>query len=134
MTRLLLAAVALAALGQWAGAQPPAPVPPTRAPAINPYTLPAPVPNPNPVPQFPTYSGPPGPAIPVHKSGNVIVGLHGYYPYDTGLYLLAETGVSRQSGWFTMVYPDVAPVPEGSMGLPPRTGHTLFKHHGRLKR
>ncbi len=115
MKRFLLAAVMVAAFGSSAFAQPG-------------WPRPAPIPNPDPVPPPPTYSGPPGPAIPIHKSGNVVVGMQGYYPYDTGLYLLAETGLSRQSGWFTMVVPgaDLAPPVMGA--IPAGRGH--FGKHG----
>jgi hypothetical protein len=118
MKRFVLAALLVAAFGSFAFAQPP----------VVPYTLPAPptavpVPNPDPVPPPPVYSGPPGPAIPVHKSGGLVVGTNGYYPYDTGLYLLAETGVSRQAGFYTMVYPG-GNVP--TVAAPAPRGH--FKH------
>jgi hypothetical protein len=102
------------------------------AAAQNPYAVPAPVPNPPAVPPPPTYVGPPGPAIPIYKSGGRIVGHDGYYPYDTGLYLLAETGVSRQMGWFTMVYPGGnAPAVEAYPAMPAGRGHHLFKHFRR---
>lgn len=100
MNRYLLVAVTIAAISSSALAQPtPYPVPTVP-------TTPVPVPHPDPVPPQPTYNGPPGPAIPFAKSGGRIVGMWGYYPYDTGLYLLGETGVSRQAGYFTMVYPN----------------------------
>ena len=61
---------------------------------------------PNPVPPPPTYSGPAGPAIPYQKMGGLVVGETGYYPYDTGAWLLGGTdGLTRQSGAFTMVFP-----------------------------
>jgi hypothetical protein len=39
----------------------------------------------------------------------VVVGVYGYYPYDTGHWLLGGTdGLTRQSGAFTMVYPEAS--------------------------
>lgn len=120
MTRLALAAVLVAALGSAAGAQP--------IPAVNPPGPPAPaVPAPPavveapavPVPPPPAVYRPnvyvppaarPGPAIPYHKSGGVVVGAYGFYPYDTGDWLLGgNEGVTRQSGSFTMVAPGYLP-------------------------
>ena len=95
MTRFLLAAVLVAALGSAAGAQQP---------------VPAPQPFPPVAVQLPLTPPPLGPAIPFHKSGGLVVGVYGLYPYDTGYWLLGDTqGVTRQSGAFTMVYPDVVP-------------------------
>lgn len=144
MKRFVLAAVTVAAFGPSAFAQQPAPVPvPAPAPgqyvpghyATPPPTL-VPVPHPDPVPPIPTYSGTPGPAIPYAKSGGRVVGLGGYYPYDTGLYLLADGAVSRQAGYFTMVLPggnaqggDVNPTPAapaGRKGLCFKNG--IFRH------
>jgi hypothetical protein len=106
MTRFFLATALVAALGPVAAAQQPPPL-----------ALPAPPPAPPPLPPTPTppvavqlpQSPPPfGPAIPYHKSGGILVGPYGVYPYDTGWWLLGDThGQTRQSGSFTMVYPDV---------------------------
>ncbi len=138
MKRFVIAAFFAAALGTPLLAQPiplrsgvgigPPPVPllmPTPPTAV-------PVPNPPPVPPMPTYSGPPGPVVVFQKSGGTLVGLHGYYPYDTGNYLLGDGIVSRQAGFFTMVYPggnfppaaSAEPVEE----LPIYTPPTRFKH------
>lgn len=39
-----------------------------------------------------------------YKSGNVLIGSAGYFPYDTGEYALAGfDGVARYSGYFTMM-------------------------------
>lgn len=130
MKRFVLAAVIAAALGAPAPAQP-VPVQPVPAQPVPAQPLPAqpapglgigppppgiatyppppptavPVPNPPPVPPAPTYVGPPGPAVVFQKSGGTLVGLYGYYPFDTGNYLLGDGVVSRQAGFFTMVYP-----------------------------
>ena len=49
----------------------------------------------------------PGPATLFHKHGGVVVGAYGFYPYDTGTWLLGGAeGVARQGGSFTMVFPD----------------------------
>jgi hypothetical protein len=126
MTRFVLATTMVVVFGSAAFAQPlPNPVP-----VITPQTL-VPVPHPNPVPPFPTYAGPPGPAIPFVKSGGRVVGLDGYYPYDTGLYLLAGDAVSRQAGYFTMVFPNGnAPGTDAPPAAPaasaPHAKHRLF--------
>ena len=89
MTRFAIAAVLAAALSPAAGAQP-APVTVSPPVAVLP-TVPA---------EFA------GPAIPFHKSGGVIVGTRGLYPFDTGDWLLGGTeGVNRYAGSFTMVGP-----------------------------
>ncbi|MBP3955915.1 hypothetical protein J8F10_11525 [Gemmata sp. G18] len=119
MKRFVIAAGLVAALGLSAGAQPPpqqpsTPPPPPPPVAVHP-TLVAPAigsPAPN---VFVPPGTPPGPAIPFYKSGGLVVGVYGLYPYDTGHWLLGGTdGVTRQSGAFTMVYPEttgaVAPV------------------------
>jgi hypothetical protein len=134
MTRFALAAALLAGLGTAAFAQPPVrplpytqpgpPLPdlsgqaqrpnlpstdviPRPLPIIPETWNPAPTgPIPNPVAPLPTYVGPPGPGIPYQKSTGLIVGTTGYYPYDTGAWLLGGTdGLTRQSGAFTMVFP-----------------------------
>jgi hypothetical protein len=105
MKRFVIAAVLAAALGTSAGAQPvpemPIPVPP--------------LPPPPAVYHPDVYVPPgaqPGSAIPFHKSGGVVVGAYGFYPYDTGEWLLGDVqGTTRQSGSFTMVYPGVFPAP-----------------------
>lgn len=106
MKRFVLAAMIAAALGA------PAPAQPVPGLGVPPYTVPyppppptaVPVPNPPPVPPAPTYVGPPGPSVVFQKSGGTLVGLYGYYPFDTGNYLLGDGVVSRQAGFFTMVY------------------------------
>jgi len=113
MTRFLLAAVLAATLGSAAGAQQPVP----DAQPLPPVVI-----------QLPLNPPPIGPAIPFHKSGGLVVGMYGLYPYDTGYWLLGDTqGVTRQSGAFTMVYPDVSAAPAGV-----RPGH--FGKHGWLRR
>jgi hypothetical protein len=89
-----------------------------------------PVPNPPPVPPAPTYVGPPGPAIPFQKSGGTLVGLYGYYPYDTGNYLLGDGVVSRQAGFFTMVYPggNFPPPAASASDALPAYAPSHFKH------
>ena len=134
MTRLVIAAALVAALGPPVEAQPtptvpsvppaqpkPQPVPEMRTP------LPPVLPEPPPpaVYQPNVYVPPgatPGPAIPFHKSGGVVVGAYGLYPYDTGDWLLGGTeGLTRQSGSFTMVYPGAAPAPAAGR-------HPFLKH------
>lgn len=143
MKRFASAAVLAAALAHSAGAQPvpnqpttPAPAPGNigQPPAYPPSTPPVPPP---PVAVQPTVENPPvgapapnvfvppgtppGPAIPFVKSGGLVVGVYGYYPYDTGNWLLGGTdGLTRQSGAFTMVYPEssgvvVGPVSRGGL-------------------
>ena len=122
MTRLALAAVLVAALGPVAAAQPMPPAQPQPAPAPVLEMVP-PVPPPPAVYQPNVYVPPsarPGPAIPYHKTGGVVVGAYGFYPYDTGDWLLGGSdGISRQSGSFTMVAPGVFPAPRR---------HPLFGH------
>lgn len=143
MKRIGLAAVLVAAVGHTAAAQP-APQPAAPAPAGAPtvvqpppvYPPSTPPPPAAPVGVHPTLVAPPvgapapnvfvppgtpaGPAIPFAKSGGLVVGVYGYYPYDTGAWLLGGTdGLTRQSGAFTMVYPEstgvvVGPVVRGS--------------------
>jgi hypothetical protein len=155
MRRFVFAALAAAAQGIPALAQPlpaqpvplqpiplqPLPARPGGGIGIGPPPVPlyqtvpptaVPVPNPPPVPPAPTYVGPPGPAIPFQKSGGTLVGLYGYYPYDTGNYLLGDGVVSRQAGFFTMVYPggNFPPPAAGGDALPAYTPsyskHRLF--------
>jgi hypothetical protein len=47
-----------------------------------------------------------------YKSGGVLVGADGYYPFDTGRYLLGGfDGLTRYSGTYYMVAPGAATVP-----------------------
>lgn len=138
MKRFVSAAGLVAALGLSAGAQPTPLVPPKPGPtapplppltspvAVQPTVLAPPVGEPAPNVLVPPGT-PPGPAIPFYKSGGVAVGVYGYYPYDTGAWLLGDTdGTTRQTGAFTMVYPDTA---GAFVGPVPRT--PLF--HGRTR-
>jgi len=51
-----------------------------------------------------------------YKSGGVLVGSNGYFPYDTGAYLLGGTdGLARSMGFYTMV-------PAVTMDSAPGTG------------
>jgi hypothetical protein len=120
MTRLSLATLLLVSIAPVATAQPGAlpPIPPPLAPPPPNIAKPIPVtPSdtstvppgliPNPIPLPPTYKGEPGPAMPFYKSGGIIVGSTGYFPYDTGSWLLGGIdGQTRQSGAYTMVYPE----------------------------
>lgn len=103
MMRFAFAALLVATFGNFAVAQQPIPAQPTPpVPFIQPPT-----------------NVPPGPAITYEKSGGVVFGANGFLPYDTGDWLLAGTqGVSRQSGYFSMVIPagPVAPAPGGMFG------------------
>lgn len=93
MMRQTIAIVLLASLGETAGAQPPViggTQPP--GPGVN---QPAPV-----IIQIPTSKPPVG----YYKSGHVLVGADGYYPFDSGDYLLGGTdGLARFRGQFVMV-------------------------------
>jgi|GEM_PF-3818199 len=114
MKRFLFAAAMIAAFSSVAGAQPvpgtTLPPPTSAAPTLEPLPPPPP-----PAVYYPNVyvppGSPPGPAIPYFKSGGVVVGAYGYYPYDTGVWLLAGTqGLTRQTGSFTMVYPAPQPI------------------------
>jgi hypothetical protein len=116
MTRSLLALVVLATVGISSVLGQPTPSYPT--------------PHPNPGPPPATYNGPPGPAIPIYKSGGVVTGTNGYYTYDTGDWLLGGGAVTRQNGFFTMVYPGTGPVIVGEVYplVPSSSGHRFRKH------
>ncbi len=123
MKRFASAAVLVAVFGLSAGAQPPPTYPPTTPPplksplGVQPFVVPAPLGAPAPNVFVPSGT-PAGPAIPYVKSGGVIIGAYGYYPYDTGDWLLGGTdGLTRQSGAFTMVFPNsaVSPVSRGHL-------------------
>jgi hypothetical protein len=148
MSRFVAAGLLLAALGAPVAAQPvPQPVPvPVPVPVPSPYSYPippamtpvpppppppptaVPVPNPSPVPPAPTYVGPPGPAVPFQKSGGTLAGLYGYYPFDTGNYLLGDGVRSRQAGFFTMVYGggNFPPAQAPAAAYPSPCKHRLF--------
>ena len=118
MKRYAIAAMLLAVFGASVSAQP-GPSPPLPPPGLNTPLPPILVLPPGPPPSNVRYAPPTipaGPAIPFYKSGNVLVGADGYYPYDTGLYLLADTQVARYGGYFTMAYP-----PPSSYHLDPGT-------------
>jgi hypothetical protein len=107
MTRFLFAAVLVAALGSSAVAADPVPQMPEPVQPVLPPPPPPALYHPD---VYVPPGAPPGPAIPFHKSGGIVVGAYGFYPYDTGHWLLAEGyGTTRQSGAFTMVYPGVFP-------------------------
>ena len=114
MTRFLLAAVLVAALGTSVGAQLVSQPTPQPTPAMPEPVQPIPPPPPA-LYQPDVYIPPgarPGPAIPYHKMGGTVAGAYGFYPYDSGDWLLAENfGTTRQSGSFTMMYPSVFPAP-----------------------
>ena len=47
-----------------------------------------------------------------YKSGGILVGADGYYPFDTGQYLLGGfDGLARYSGTYVMVPPGAANLP-----------------------
>jgi hypothetical protein len=122
MRRFAIAAVLVAVFGSTAGAQPIPTVQPKPEPTPVLEMVP-PVPPPPPAVYQPNVFVPPGtrpgPAVPFHKSGGVVVGAYGFYPYDTGDWLLGGTeGLTRQSGSFTMVGPSVFPAT--------RRKHALF--------
>ncbi|MBY0456434.1 MAG: hypothetical protein K2V38_03795 [Gemmataceae bacterium] len=144
MKRLFLAVAVSAAGGSVALAQP-APMQPTQPtppqivlpqqpptvlpvrPPEGPLTTP-PLPGP-PVGFQPTTDAPAtGPGLPIYKSGGLVVGLYGQYPYDTGNWLLGGTdGTTRQSGAFMMTFPPSA----GVVGSAPRGGLFHGRHRGR---
>ncbi|WP_171469354.1 hypothetical protein [Frigoriglobus tundricola] len=144
MTRFAIAAVLAVVFAQAVGAQPaPAaspisPVPPGTLPSstIPPGTVPPGTPLPPPPPpavyQPDVYvppGAPPGPAIPYHKNTGLVVGAYGFYPYDTGEWLLGGSeGVTRSRGSFTMVYP--APKATASVPCADTSGHK----HGFFRR
>jgi hypothetical protein len=69
--------------------------------------IPAPVPAPIVIPV--TSAKPPSG---YYKSGGVLVGADGYYPFDTGPYLLGGfNGLTRYSGTYYMVAPGAAIAP-----------------------
>ncbi len=96
MTRFAIALILSVILGSQAFAQPPSqfgPPPPVPHQAI----LPGPTPSPGPPIATSGQDG-------FYKSGGIIVGRNGYFPYDTGAYLLGGTdGLARSMGFYTMV-------------------------------
>ncbi|MCI0703868.1 MAG: hypothetical protein L0241_22655 [Planctomycetia bacterium] len=117
MKRYAIAAALLAVFGTSAAAQPVPSVP------LPPPVLPA-APPPPPVRYLPPII-PPGPAIPFIKSGGIVVGADGYYPYDTGLYLLGNGGADRYGGYFTMAFPGSL---AGDFSVGPTNGHPWFRN------
>src|SRR5262245_6620558 len=94
MTRYATAALLIAALGVPASAQVQAPggvVPPGTS---------VPLPSPNPlIVAVPVAKPPTG----FYKSGQVLVGSNGLFPFETGAYLLGGTdGLTRYGGFFYM--------------------------------
>jgi hypothetical protein len=117
MTRFTLAAV-LATITASTGTAQPTPITPP-APAATPTPIVIPV----------TSAKPPSG---YYKSGGVLVGADGYYPFDTGNYLLGGfDGLARYSGTYYMVSPDAANVPQSLAPsavdwpayVPPAGGH-----------
>ena len=116
--RRILAAVVLMALVAARGDAQPVPIAPPgpgakQAPVAPPgpgakvVPLPAPIPAPIVIPV--TSAKPPSG---FYKSGGVLVGADGYYPFDTGAYLLGGfDGLTRYSGTFYMVSPGAATAP-----------------------
>jgi hypothetical protein len=73
------------------------------------------------------------PPVGFFKSGSVLVGENGYYPFDTGAYALGGyDGLTRQYGSFVMVPPGSAGVPGAS--LPAFADYPIMTApaHGRL--
>jgi len=115
MKQYAIALVLTALLSVPAIAQPPIAFGPP--PAIPHQTvLPGPTPSPGPpVPNTGVYG--------FYKSGGVLVGSNGYFPYDTGAYLMGGTdGLARSMGYYTMQPmapsgpPMAAPAATGSCG------------------
>src|SRR5262245_28527458 len=107
MKRYVITALLLAAFGTCAAAQAP---PPTVVPPPAVVTPPG-----GPLPPPPYIVGPPVANAPFvwpngfYKSGGVLVGADGNYPYDSGMYLLGGTDIARVTGYFRMVYPPPTP-------------------------
>lgn len=97
MKRYAIALVLTGVLSSLASAQvPPAAFGP---PPATPHQALLPGPTPTPGPPIAT-TGRDG----FYKSGGVLVGGNGYFPYDTGAYLLGGTdGLARSMGFYTMV-------------------------------
>lgn len=117
MTRYVVAFVLLAFAAHAANAQPVLPV-------IPPST-------PKPAPTVIEITGA-KPAIGYYKSGGVIVGADGYYPFDTGAYLLGGyEGLARSTGTYVMVPQGSSSAPVYSappIGVPVYSGTTSSKH------
>jgi hypothetical protein len=57
-----------------------------------------------------------------YKSGGVLVGGNGYFPYDSGMYLLPGTdGLARSKGFYMMV-PATGVGPDAPPGMSPSCG------------
>src|SRR5437763_1247902 len=103
MNRYAIAAALAALLGPTADAQmpPPGGTPPGGMPAP---AAPAASPLPGTLIVDPVQIA--NPRLGFYKSGGVLVGSNGYYPYDTGAILLGGTeGLVRFTGYFAMVFP-----------------------------
>jgi hypothetical protein len=86
------------------------------------------------------------PGLGFYKSGGVLVGSQGYYPYDTGAFLLGGTdGLARYTGFFAMVYPSAPGGEFGAFGPDPMgpgvcapgspaSGHGHGTRHGLFRR
>jgi len=108
MTRFAIAAV-LVTLHAACGKAQPVPVAP---PGPGGVKAPAPLPAPAPIIIPVTSAKPPSG---YYKSGGVLVGADGYYPFDTGAYLLGGfDGLTRYSGSFYMVPGPLSTVPAAS--------------------
>ena len=129
MTRFT-AAVVLVALGAARGEAQPAPIVPPGpgakqsplpvvplGPGAKMVPVPAPVPAPIVIPV--TSARPPAG---YYKSGGVLVGADGYYPFDTGAFLLGGfEGLARYHGTYVMVPGAIAhpPAPAAPVGVEP---------------
>jgi hypothetical protein len=79
--------------------------------------VPAPAPVPAPIVIPITSAKPPAG---YYKSGGVLVGADGYYPFDTGAYLLGGfDGLTRYSGTYYMVAPAAAMPLQGAPPIEP---------------
>jgi hypothetical protein len=71
-----------------------------------------------------------------YKSGGVLVGADGYFPFDTGHYLLGGfDGLTRYSGTFVMVPPGYSSMPSPTSSAPVIAGDpapVIAGHRGRL--
>jgi hypothetical protein len=118
MTRFAIAAAIVTLSAACSEAQPV----PLAPPGPGGGKAPAPAPTPAPIVIPVTSAKPPSG---YYKSGGVLVGADGYYPFDTGHYLLGGfDGLTRSSGTYFMV-------PSGTANGPPQTathGSIIIEH------
>jgi hypothetical protein len=118
MTRFATAAVLMALTASRGDAQPTPVAPP--APGVTPAPIVIPI----------TSAKPPAG---YYKSGGVLVGADGYYPFDTGKYLLGGfDGLARYSGTYYMVSPGAASAQPSTVEAVPIYAPPASGHRGRF--